>query len=166
MFRTIEDFLGVWQIESDATLKVFRTLTDESLGQRVTPDGRTLGFIAWHITGSLTYTLGEVGMPIAAVSEKDPLPASASAIAAAFDTCAKAVAEAVRDNWTDAQLFDYIPIFGQSWTKGMVLASLIAHSCHHRGQMTVLMRQAGLKVPGVYGPSREEWANYAMVPQP
>jgi uncharacterized damage-inducible protein DinB len=26
-----------------------------------------------------------------------------------------------------------------------------------RGQLTVLMRQADLKVPGVYGPSKEEW---------
>jgi uncharacterized damage-inducible protein DinB len=28
--------------------------------------------------------------------------------------------------------------------------------------MTVLMRQAGLAVPGVYGPAREEWAAYGM----
>jgi hypothetical protein len=28
--------------------------------------------------------------------------------------------------------------------------------------MTVLMRQAGLKVPGVYGPAREEWAGMGM----
>ncbi|MCK4657684.1 MAG: hypothetical protein KAT85_11650, partial [candidate division Zixibacteria bacterium] len=33
---------------------------------------------------------------------------------------------------------------------------------HHRGQMTVLMRQAGLKVPGVYGPSMEEWEHFGM----
>jgi hypothetical protein len=31
--------------------------------------------------------------------------------------------------------------------------------------MTVLMRQAGLKVPGVYGPSREEWSQFGMQPQ-
>ena len=28
----------------------------------------------------------------------------------------------------------------------------------------VLMRQAGLKVPGVYGPAREEWTAYGMQP--
>jgi uncharacterized damage-inducible protein DinB len=28
--------------------------------------------------------------------------------------------------------------------------------------MTVLMRQAGIKVPGVYGPAKEEWAAYGM----
>ena len=46
-----------------------------------------------------------------------------------------------------------------------VLAHLFLHQIHHRGQMTVLMRQAGLEVPGVYGPSRPEWAHYGM-PEP
>jgi len=28
--------------------------------------------------------------------------------------------------------------------------------------MTVLMRQGGLKVPGVFGPTKEEWSQYGM----
>jgi hypothetical protein len=31
--------------------------------------------------------------------------------------------------------------------------------------MTVLMRFAGLEVPGVYGPAKEEWVAYNMAPQ-
>jgi uncharacterized damage-inducible protein DinB len=30
--------------------------------------------------------------------------------------------------------------------------------------MTVLMRQAGLKPPGIYGPAREDWATMNMEP--
>jgi hypothetical protein len=30
--------------------------------------------------------------------------------------------------------------------------------------MTVLIRQAGLKAPGVFGPAREEWAGMGMTP--
>jgi len=30
--------------------------------------------------------------------------------------------------------------------------------------MTVLMRQAGLRVPGVYGPAHEDWAGMGMEP--
>ena len=166
MFRTISDFLTAWKVESESTLKVFRALTDASLEQRVTPEGRTLGFIAWHILGSMTYMMTEAGSPIAAPGEKDPMPASAAAIAGAYENGAKAVAEAIQTKWTDAQLGDYIQMFGESWTKGFILGSIMAHQCHHRGQMTVLMRQAGLKVPGIYGPSKEEWAYYAMEPQP
>ena len=47
---------------------------------------------------------------------------------------------------------------------GLTLQVLVVHQAHHRGQMTVLMRQAGLEVPGVYGPSRQEWAAYGMQP--
>jgi uncharacterized damage-inducible protein DinB len=32
--------------------------------------------------------------------------------------------------------------------------------------MMMLMRQAGLTVPGIYGPAYEEWAAYNMPPQP
>jgi hypothetical protein len=28
----------------------------------------------------------------------------------------------------------------------------------------VLMRQAGLEIPGLYGPSRQEWAAFGMKP--
>ena len=30
--------------------------------------------------------------------------------------------------------------------------------------MTVLMRQAGLRVPGIYGPAREDWSGMGMEP--
>jgi uncharacterized damage-inducible protein DinB len=32
MFRKVEDFVKDWQGEMDATLRIFRALTDESLG--------------------------------------------------------------------------------------------------------------------------------------
>jgi len=56
-------------------------------------------------------------------------------------------------------------MYGEKWTRGQSLLALMAHEIHHRAQMTVLMRQAGLKVPGVYGPAREEWAAYGMPAQ-
>jgi uncharacterized damage-inducible protein DinB len=57
-----------------------------------------------------------------------------------------------------------VEMYAERWRKGQVLSVLIRHQCHHRGQMTVLMRQAGLRVPGVSGPSREEWATWGMQP--
>jgi uncharacterized damage-inducible protein DinB len=44
----------------------------------------------------------------------------------------------------------------------VTLGALVGHQTHHRGQMTVLMRQAGLVVPGIFGPAREEWAKMGM----
>ena len=57
-------------------------------------------------------------------------------------------------------------MYGESWSRGAVLMSLIVHQAHHRGQMTVLMRQAGLRVPGVYGPAKEDWAAMNLPAQP
>jgi len=62
-------------------------------------------------------------------------------------------------------LAEEINMYGEKWTRSATLASIIKHQIHHRAQMTVLMRQAGLKVPGVYGPSREEWSQYGMPAQ-
>ena len=53
-------------------------------------------------------------------------------------------------------------MYGMSWKRGTTLSILVNHQAHHRGQMTVLMRQAGLMVPGVYGPAKEEWASMGM----
>jgi uncharacterized damage-inducible protein DinB len=63
-------------------------------------------------------------------------------------------------------LSEVIPIYGEKWPRGLTLSILIGHQTHHRGQMTVLMRQAGLPVPGVVGPSKEEWAAMGMPVQP
>jgi len=166
MFSKISEFLDAWRYETDGTLKILKALTDESLAQPVAPGGRSLGFIAWHITTTLGEMMGHAGVTADAPNEKSPMPAAAAAIAAAYEQGAKAVAEAVKTNWSDEQLGDDVAMYGETWKKGAVLGALIAHQCHHRGQMTVLMRQAGLKVPGVYGPAREEWPAYGMEAQP
>lgn len=40
----------------------------------------------------------------------------------------------------------------------ILLLFLIQHQIHHRGQMI----KAGLMVPGIYSPSKDEWANIGM----
>jgi uncharacterized damage-inducible protein DinB len=165
MFRTVSDFLNSWKYESEATLKCFRELTEASLAQQVTPDGRTLGFLAWHITTAIGDIAGAAGLPLHIATSDQPVPATPSEIAAVYEKAALAVADAVKANWPDSQLSDEIPMYGETWTKGFTLGCLVAHQCHHRGQMTVLMRQAGLKVPGIYGPAKEEWAAIGMAAQ-
>ena len=57
-------------------------------------------------------------------------------------------------------------MYGMNWTRGYALLAMTKHRAHHRGQMTVLMRQAELPVVGIYGPAREEWAAKGLPPQP
>ena len=158
MFRKIEDFQKVWTYEAEMTGKVMHGLTDESLAQKVNADGRDLGFLGWHITATLGEMLGLVGLTIDAPHHDSERPNSAAEIAAAYDKGAKSVSEQISANWTDETLLQTDEMYGDTWSRGLTLFYLITHQTHHRGQMTVLMRQAGLLVPGVYGPSKEEWA--------
>jgi uncharacterized damage-inducible protein DinB len=162
MYRTIEDFTADWLQETKSTLKIFRTLTDVSLEQQVTPDGRSLGFLAWHITLALGEMGERIGLHVAAPGEDAPVPDSANEIAGVYLTAARSIADEVQKQWTDATLSEEVEMYGVKWKLGFALASLVRHQTHHRGQMTVLMRQAGLNVPGVCGPSREEWTRLGM----
>jgi uncharacterized damage-inducible protein DinB len=162
MLRTIEDFQKDWAYESESTLKILNALTDGSLDQKVTPSGRNLGFIAWHLALTLGEMLAHCGLKIGAPAENAECPTSAAAIAAAYEKGAKSVGEEIAKNWTDETLLETDNMYGETWPRGVTLFALIAHQAHHRGQMTVLMRQAGLTVPGVYGPSSEEWQAHGM----
>jgi uncharacterized damage-inducible protein DinB len=162
MYRMISDFRLDWKYESEATLKILRLLTDESLPQRITPEGRSLGFLAWHLVLALSETGSRMGLQITGPAEDSEQPLSAAEIATAYDISSKSVAEVVRTTWSDASLDEKIDMYGEMWKRGFALASLVRHQIHHRAQMTVLMRQAGLLVPGIYGPSREEWAKMGM----
>ena len=71
---------------------------------------------------------------------------------------------AIKAEWNDESLQQTDDMYGQQWPRGLTLAALVHHEIHHRGQMTVLLRQAGRKVPGTFGPSREEWTQYGMQP--
>lgn len=161
MFRTISDFTQSWKSESDVTLKVLRALTDESLSQRVSPEGRTVGKIAWHIIQSVPEMLSTAKLPVA-FSGEPPQPARAADFVTAWQQWSQGALAAVQENWTDASLQEEVDMYGEKWTRGFSLGVLVVHAIHHRGQMTVLMRQAGLVVPGVYGPAREEWAAFGM----
>lgn len=165
MFRKIEDFVAEWPVESEATLKVLRVLTDGSLQQRVGPDGRSLGRLAWHVTQSIPEMMNRVGLSLEEPAEDAPIPEHAAEIVSAYEHASRAVLEQIRDGWGDEKLVETSDMYGAQWANGLTLEILIRHQSHHRGQMTVLMRQAGLTVPGVYGPAREEWVAYGMAPQ-
>ena len=161
MFRRIADFERTWQSESESTLKVLERLTDQTLNQRVTPDGRSLGFLAWHLATSIPEMMNRTGLRIDG-AEHGPAPATVQEIRHAYEQASRSLLEQIRTHWTDASLEQAVNLYGESWQNGFTVLALIVHQTHHRGQMTVLMRQAGLTVPGVYGPAREEWAAMGM----
>lgn len=160
MFTSLHHFEAAWAHESESTQKLLDALTDASLAQPIHPCGRTLGRLAWHIAQTLPEMMGKTGLQLAGPGEHDPLPTRAAVIAEGYRTASASLLEQLRAHWTDATLTEQDNMYGDMWPRGVTLSILIRHEAHHRGQMTVLMRQAGLPVAGVYGPSAEEWAAY------
>jgi len=157
MIRHIDDFVAALKYESTVTERVLHALTDESLGFTA-PSVRSIGRLAWHIVETMTEMPAHAGLPVGEMPEQPSGPGAAAAFADAYRRSADRVAEVVRANWTDEMLTETVPMYGEEWPRGVVLDVLTKHEAHHRGQLTVLMRQAGLVVPGCYGPAREEWA--------
>jgi uncharacterized damage-inducible protein DinB len=164
MFTTVSGFLGSWKFESNGTSKILAALTDASLAQAVNASGRTLGRLAWHITTTIPEMMGRTGLHLAGPDPDAPVPSSARGIAGVYRETASSLAKTLQESWTDATLDVEDEMYGMKWTRGVTLGALVSHQTHHRGQMTVLMRQAGLVVPGIYGPAREEWAAMGVPP--
>ena len=162
MFRKIEDFEKIWKYEIEQSVKLFKNLTDESLSQKVTDDGRDLGFLAWHLAQTMEEMLKLVGLKINAPTPEDVCPKAAAEIIDAFKLGGESVLKEVKANWTDETLLEEDSMYGETWKRGETLFNMTVHQTHHRGQMTVLMRQAGLKVIGIYGPAKEEWEEMGM----
>jgi uncharacterized damage-inducible protein DinB len=162
MYRTIADFTQDWNYEREMTRKVMDRLTDASLSQSVHAEGRTLGRLAWHIVLTLVEMPGQAGLTVEGPPMDAPIPATAAELAETYSAVAARFGETVAARWTGAMLGEEIPMYGEEWTRAKVLGAVVKHEAHHRGQMTVLMRQAGLRVPGVYGPAKEEWAEYGL----
>lgn len=157
MFISVDQFVKEWTHESEGTLKYLKALTDDSLDQAIEEDHFSLGELAWHITTANKGIVSQSGLKID-VSIQDEMPATAKEIAETYEKISSAIVEAAKTQWNDESLKEMKNCFGFDMPVFSILRLTLNHQIHHRGQMTVLMRQAGLAVPGIYGPSREERA--------
>ena len=165
MYHKISDFISDWNRESETTLKLFNNLTDDVLNKKFNENVRTAGRLAWHITVTIPEMVQRTGLSFDAVDDKAPVPATAKEICDEYKRVSDSMITAIGKNWTDASLEKEVDMYGELWKNGKSLSSLVKHQAHHRGELIVVMRLAGLKVVGPYGPSKEEWANYGIPPQ-
>ncbi|MGV2687091.1 hypothetical protein GNF82_22820, partial [Clostridium perfringens] len=125
-----------WKREAELTQKVLDSLTDESLRQKVYPEGRTLGRIAWHFVTNTPEYLTEFGLVLDQVEDSDEVP-SANEIAETFRKISSEVAIALEAQWTDDTLKQIQNAFGREESNATIFMGLIKHIAHHRGQVTV-----------------------------
>ncbi|MBI4911365.1 MAG: hypothetical protein HY823_01385 [Acidobacteria bacterium] len=165
MFRRVEDFRDIWKAEVAKTTALLGAIPSGALGQAVAPEHRDLRRLAWHIVESAVEMPLQVGLKLPGFELKDghlgAPPEDTGSIIAAYTRAAEALDDCI-GGWNNAELGRSFNCYGEQWSGGFLLYVLVAHQVHHRGQMTVLLRQAGLPLPEIYGPTKEGWGAYGM----
>lgn len=164
MYRRLDDFRAQFQEEGVDTLKVLRAIPESAVSQAVAPGHRDLRRLAWHLVESLVSLPAQLGLQVdgpavdAQGASLEPIPESMAEIARRYERASASLLAGLA-GWTDADLLKEDTMYGHMvWARGYSLRALELHQAHHRGQMTVLLRQAGHRVPGFYGPALEDWA--------
>ncbi|MCG7345966.1 DinB family protein [Sporosarcina sp. ACRSL] len=154
MYRTVEDFIQDWTASAEGTLNVIKAITNDRLEQSIVEGHSSLGWLAWHLTGSIGFFGGMAGLTTEAPDHSQPIPTDVEEIVATYEKAMNSI-KSDATKLTDESLLEAVPAFGTEIPRGNLLRTLIDHQTHHRGQMTVLLRQAGLNVPPVMGPTKE-----------
>ena len=158
----IEGMLQELEQEARTTRRVLERVPGDQLGWRPHKKARTLGELALHVAG----TPGEVAK-LASQSEvqapdfRDASPASAAELIPALDKSI-ATARQLLGSMDDATLngmwrmkrngHDVIAMPRAALLRSIMLN----HWYHHRGQLSVYLRELGVPIPSIYGPSADE----------
>jgi uncharacterized damage-inducible protein DinB len=158
----IEGMLQELEQEARTTRRVLERVPADQLGWRPHKKARTLGELALHVAG----TPGEVAK-LASQSEvqapdfRDASPASAAELIPALDKSI-ATARQLLGSMDDTTLngmwrmkrdgHDVIAMPRAALLRSIMLN----HWYHHRGQLSVYLRELGVPIPSIYGPSADE----------
>ena len=158
----IDGMLQELEQEATTTRRVLERVPGDQLGWRPHKKARTLGELAMHVAG----TPGAVAT-LASQSEiqepdfKDATPKSAAELIPALDESI-ATAKRMLAHMDDATLNGTWRMTrnGQevlAMPRAALLRSvMLNHWYHHRGQLSVYLRELGVPIPSIYGPSADE----------
>ncbi len=158
----IDNLLQELEQEATTTRRVLERVPADRLAWKPHDRSMSLGQLALHIA-SVPGAIAEISQisPFPAPKFEQPSPASAAELLPALDQ-SLAKARSILRSMTDADLSKIwrvvdgdrevmaIPI------GAMYRSIMLNHWYHHRGQLSVYLRQVGVPVPSIYGPSADE----------
>jgi uncharacterized damage-inducible protein DinB len=154
-------FFGVWEQETQNTIKLLKALPASQYDFRPDASGRSLGELAWHLAEGDAYMSFGIDKGEFDMSGRPPnitRPMKVEELAPAFEVVHRDAVERLK-KLTDADLDRQVPFFGMTFSIRDVLWNMIiVHGAHHRGQLSLMCRLAGGQTPGLYGPNREDVA--------
>ena len=160
----IDGMLQELEQEAQITRRVLERVPGNHLGWRPHQKARTLGELALHVAtvpGSVAALATSPSPAQAPQFGADPTPAAASELVPALD---RSIAEAKHaiGRLDDAALMEIwrlrrgdqelLAIPRVAFLRSIMLN----HWYHHRGQLTTYLRELGVAVPSIYGPSADE----------
>ena len=161
--RIVDPILMELDQETATTRRVLARVPDDKLGWKPHAKSMSLGQLAMHVAQIPGAIAGFVSGPSFAMNAPPPLgePASLAAVMSALEASvatAKEVLNSLDDTtvtstWT---LTAGDKILMSMPRLGVVRAIMLNHWYHHRGQLSVYLRELGVPLPSIYGPSADE----------
>src|SRR6185436_15107109 len=155
-------FLPEFDAEMAATRRLLERVPAEELDWKPHPKSRSLGELATHVTELPRWAIRFEKESFQVGSEKAPPMPDAAAYLARFDENASAARAAIArasDEWMQKD-FTVLKADGQvfftSNRQSLIRRVLLNHLIHHRGQLTVYMRELDRPLPAIYGPTADE----------
>ena len=161
-----DSFLKIWEREFRTTVRVLKAFPGEQLDVKPHERSRSIRDLAWQcvIDERVIGMILDGPNDLRNVPASPPQPETMNDIVAAYEsTHSEAVSK--MSGISEEEFSKTIPF--QTWAGEGQLEQPEAFwgnlmdQVHHRGQLTIYLRQAGGKVPSIYGPSGDEPApNY------
>ncbi|MEK9200325.1 DinB family protein [Ureibacillus sp. 179-F W5.1 NHS] len=158
MYRNINDFIQEWERNSSGTLAIFESITEEKKHFSIVEGHSSLEWLSWHLTTAPAYFMGQIGIALNVELNPKNTPDKLSEIMNTYRSVSENIIQIAKEQLSDEALLNEVNSHGQLTPIGAILRMMVDHQTHHRAQMQVLLRQAGLPVPGVMGPTKEQLA--------
>ncbi|HEY3158854.1 MAG TPA: DinB family protein [Vicinamibacterales bacterium] len=159
---TVELLLQELEQEAQTTRRILERVPNDRLAWKPHDRSMSLGQLALHIA-SVPGAIAEISQisPFPVPKFEQPSAKSASELIPALDE-SLAKARTILGRLDDADLAKTWRVVDgdrevMAIPVGAVLRSIMLnHWYHHRGQLSVYLRQVGVPVPSIYGPSADE----------
>lgn len=157
-----EALLQELEQEAQTTRRVLERVPDEKLGFKPHEKSWTLGQLALHVAqlpGGIAHlsTINPAPAPQfnqkSATRAAELVPAFEASLARAREVLSGATDEELMTEWV---LMDGDKEMWRVPRLALLRTLMLNHSYHHRGQLTVYLRELNVPVPSIYGPSADE----------
>ena len=159
----IGSILQEFDHEATTTRRVLERVPGDKLDWAPHPKSRTLGQLAMHIAAvpGAVAALATSPSPAAMPQAADRVPRGTADLLEAHDESSAAV-HRLLDGIADATLMETLQItaFGRDIMAlpriAVIRTVMLNHWYHHRGQLSVYLRELDVPLPSIYGPTADE----------